>query len=873
MGLTPMMRQYLEIKETYEDYILFFRLGDFYEMFFEDALTCSKLLEITLTGKSCGLKERAPMCGIPYHSADNYIRKLVNMGLKIAICEQTGDPKQTKGIVKREVVKIITPGTITDPEMLESSLNNYILSISEGGNSIGFSYVDITTGKLRVTSFKGISRYKDAENELLKVSPREILMDSSSLSIRMADFIHSAIPQVVSTDSGIHTDYAEAERIIQKQFNIVSIDSLGVSGEDEIILSLGRLIHYVVETQKVDLPHIRNVKHYSPTDFMIIDDFTVRNLELSKTIMGDKRKGSLLWVLDKTKTSMGSRMLLKWIHEPLLNKEEINKRISIVEIFFKNLQTRNDVREILEAIYDLERLTSKVVYGNLNGKDLISLKVSIKRLPELLSILSKHQNSNPLSHLSKSIDPLIDVHDLIESAIEEDSPATITEGGIIKDGYNEEIDCLKDILFNGKSYLANIETRERKSSGIKSLKIKYNKVFGYYIEITKSNLHLVPENYIRKQTLVNAERYITPELKELEDKIINAEERRNKLEYTIFQTIRDEILKSVDRLMNTAEALAHIDVLSNFAHVAYHNGYSKPDVTDNDVISIKNGRHPVVEKISNIETFIPNDTELDNSHCRFHIITGPNMAGKSTYLRQVALISLMAQIGSFVPAESSSIGVVDRIFTRVGASDNLSQGQSTFMVEMSELSNILTNATRNSLIILDEIGRGTSTYDGLSIAWSVVEYINSHKHIGAKSLFATHYHELTELEGKLEGIKNYFITVREIGDDIIFLRKIKRGGANHSYGVQVAKLAGLPYKVVNRANEILSELESHDINRNQESKIFSMKDDEKDIRQLDFFAEERKQFINSIKEIDTNILTPINALNLLNHLVEESEKL
>jgi len=629
----------------------------------------------------------------------------------------------------------------------------------------------------------------------------------------------------------------------------------------------------VIETQKVDLPHIRNIQHYSPSDFMIIDDFTVRNLELSKTIMGDKKKGSLLWVLDKTKTSMGSRMLFKWIHEPLLSKDEINSRLSIVDIFLKNLQTRNEVREILEAIYDLERLTSKVVYGNLNGKDLISLKISIKRLPELIGLLSKHTNSSPLSSLYESIDQLIDVHSLIESAIEEDSPATITEGGVIKNGYNDELDSLKDILSNGKSWLASIEARERESTGIKSLKIKYNKVFGYYIEITKSNLHLVPEDYIRKQTLVNAERYITQELKELEDKIINAEERRNKLEYTIFQTIRNEILKNVDRLLNTAEALAKLDVLSNFAHVAYHNGYSKPDVTDSDIISIKSGRHPVVEKISNMETFIANDTELDNSHCRFHIITGPNMAGKSTYLRQVALIALMAQIGSYVPAESSSIGVVDRIFTRVGASDNLSQGQSTFMVEMSELSNILTNATRKSLIILDEIGRGTSTYDGLSIAWSVVEYISNQNHIGAKSLFATHYHELTELEGKLEGIKNYFITVHEMGDDIIFLRKIKRGGANHSYGVQVAKLAGLPYKVVERANEILSELENHDINKKSKSKISLMEDKGKDTRQLDFFSDDRNKFITSIKNIDTNVLTPIDAINLLNHLVEESEKL
>ncbi|MBK5251085.1 MAG: DNA mismatch repair protein MutS [Peptostreptococcaceae bacterium] len=873
MGLTPMMRQYIEIKETYEDCILFFRLGDFYEMFFDDALTCSKLLEITLTGKSCGLEERAPMCGIPYHAAENYIRKLINFGLKVAICEQIGDPKQATGIVKREVVKIITPGTITEPDMLDSSLNNYILSISEGKNRIGFSYVDITTGELRVTSFKGISRYKTAENELIKIFPREILIVASSLSIKMADFIHSAMPQVLTTDVGIQDDYDDANKTIQRQFKIMSLDSLGLNTEKEIVLSLGCLIDYVIETQKVDLPHIRKVKHYNPSDFMIIDDFTARNLELSKTIMGDKKKGSLLWVLDKTKTSMGSRLLVKWINEPLLNHDEIETRLSIVDVFFKDLKTSDDVREILETIYDLERLTSKVVYGNLNGRDLISLKVSLKKIPELKDILCKHSTSIPLSALNESLDSLGDVYELIEAAIAENPPITITEGGIIKSTYNEELLSLVDILSNGKSWIRSIETRERESTGIKSLKIKFNKVFGYYIEITKSNLEMVPDEYIRKQTLVNAERYITPELKELEDKIINAEERKNHLEYEIFQSVREDILKNVDRLLNTAEALSHIDVLSTFANVAYHNGYSKPEVNSSDRIYIENGRHPVVEKFSNIETFIPNNTELDNNHNRFHIITGPNMAGKSTYLRQVALITLMAQIGSFIPADNAVIGIVDRIFTRVGASDNLSQGQSTFMVEMSELSNILTNATRKSLIILDEIGRGTSTYDGLSIAWSVVEYINSQKHIGAKSLFATHYHELTELEGKLEGIKNYFITVKEIGDDIIFLRKIKLGGANHSYGVQVAKLAGLPYKVVSRASEILAELESHDINKNFVATEADLPKQDKELRQLDFFSDERRQFIEMVTKIDTNYLTPIEALNILNHLVEESEKL
>jgi len=873
MGLTPMMRQYIEIKDSYEDYILFFRLGDFYEMFFDDALTCSKLLEITLTGKSCGLEERAPMCGIPYHSADNYIRKLVDFGLKVAICEQVEDPKQVKGIVKREVVKIITPGTITDPDMLESSLNNYIVSIFEAKQKIGFSYVDITTGELRVTSFKGITRYKTLENELIKISPSEILADFSSLSLKLIDFIRSSMPQLLTTDLGRQDDLNEAKKTIQRQFKIISTDSLGLREEDEITLSLGSLINYIVQTQKVDLPHIRKMVHYNPSDYMIIDDFTSRNLELSKTIMGNKKKGSLLWVLDKTKTSMGSRLLVKWIHEPLLSYDEIRNRLGIVEVFFKNIKARDEVREILGKIYDLERLTSKVVYGNLNGKDLISLKLSIRNLPELKNILEKFRISKPLSDINDAIDSLDDVYDLIEKAIAEDSPTTITEGGIIKASFNEELDSLFDILSNGKSWIRDIESRERQSTGIKSLKIKYNKVFGYYIEITKSNLEHVPQDYIRKQTLVNAERYITPELKELEDKIINAEEKKNQLEYKIFQSIREQILKSIDRLLNTAEALANLDVLSNFAHVAYHNGYSRPDVNPGDQIYIEKGRHPVVERFSNIETFIPNDTELDNNHNRFHIITGPNMAGKSTYLRQVALITLMAQIGSFIPADNGKIGIVDRIFTRVGASDNLSQGQSTFMVEMSELSNILTNATQKSLIILDEIGRGTSTYDGLSIAWSVVEYINSKNHIGAKSLFATHYHELTELEGKLEGVKNYFITVKEIGDDIIFLRKIKLGGANHSYGVQVAKLAGLPYKVVNRASEILSELESHDINRSFASAKEKSQKKNKELGQLDFFSDERRQFIDKLKKIDTNHLTPIEALTLLNHLVEESEKL
>lgn len=869
MGLTPMMQQYLEIKGNYENHILFFRLGDFYEMFFEDALTCSKALEITLTGKDCGLDERAPMCGVPYHAAESYIRKLIDQGFKVAVCEQTGDPKQSKGLVKREVVKIITPGTITNPEMLESSRSNYMLSISESKSGIGIAYVDITTGDLRITSFKGLSRYRDVKNEMSKICPSEILADFGTLSMDLAKFIHSSLQDASISPISPEFNSSLAEKTIRKQFGVVSMDSLGISDQKDIIMALGGLILYILDTQKVELPHISKIHHYNPSDFMIIDSFTDRNLELSKTIIGHQKKGSLLWVLDKTKTSMGSRLLSKWLYEPLLNQSDILRRQDAVEVFFEHLQTREEVRDILGEVYDLERLTSKVVYGNLNGKDLLAIKKSLKELPALRRLLREHPKA--LSPFHDALDTLDDIHDLIEASILEDPPVAVTEGGLIKSSYSPELEELLDILSNGKNWLRDIETRERERTKIKSLKIKFNKVFGYYIEITNSNLDLVPEDYTRKQTLVNAERYVTPELKELESRIVNAEENRNQLEYRIFQDIRKEILQSVDRMLETAQSLAALDVLSTFAHVAYHNGYVKPTVDTSDLIHIEGGRHPVVEKFSEIEHFIPNDTRLDNSHSRFHIITGPNMAGKSTYLRQLALIVLMAQIGSYVPAKNAVIGIVDRVFTRVGASDNLFQGQSTFMVEMSELSNILTHATDRSLIILDEIGRGTSTYDGLSIAWSVVEYINNRKIIGAKTLFATHYHELTELEGRMEGVKNYFISVREIGDDIIFLRKIKRGGAGHSYGVQVAKLAGLPYKVIERAAEILSELEAHDINRN--AAPVSCGVSKEPSLQIDLFEGERNRLLNEIKSIETNLLTPLDALNLLNRLVEESNAL
>lgn len=872
MGLTPMMRQYMEIKNRYEAYILFFRLGDFYEMFFDDALKASKALEITLTGKDCGLEERAPMCGVPYHSAETYIRKLIDKGFKVAICEQTGDPRTSKGLVDREVVRIVTPGTITNPDMLEPGRNNYILALSESRHGMGLAYVDITTGELRITSFKGIDRYRNAKDELLKIDPQEILTDFDSLSIEMNEFTVKNLPGTLLTQACPAFEQSRAERIIRKQFRVVSVDSLGISKQPEMILALGGLIEYILETQKVSLPHISEIQHYNPTDHMIVDHFTARNLELSKTIMGGQKKGSLLWVLDKTMTSMGSRLLGKWLHEPLLDPEAVNERLEGVEWLFNRLQEREEIREILSGVYDLERLTSKVVYGNLNGRDLRALKSSLEQLPLLRTLLASTSGKTVLSALAEALDPLEDIHALIERAIVENPPAAVTEGELIKSDFHPELKTLREVLTNGKAWIRDIETRERERTGIKSLKIKFNKVFGYYIEVTKSNLDLVPEDYVRKQTLVNAERYITTELKTLEERIVNAEADKNRLEYDLFQSVRDTILEEVARLLSTAGAIARLDVLSAFAHVAYHNGYAKPLVSDSPVIRIQGGRHPVVEKFAEIDHFIPNDTELDNGRSRFHIITGPNMAGKSTYLRQVALLVLMAQIGSYVPAENAEIGIVDRIFTRVGASDDLFHGQSTFMVEMSELSNILTHATDRSLVILDEIGRGTSTYDGLSIAWSVVEYVNNPEHIGAKTLFATHYHELTELEGNLDGVQNHYISVREIGDDIIFLRKISRGGAGHSYGVQVAKLAGLPYKVIERATEILSELEAHDINRSRQERKPTGGVSEKAL-QLDFFEGERQAFIEEIRAIEINRLSPLEALNLLHELVGKASTL
>lgn len=878
--LTPMMKQYLEIKENYKDHIVFFRLGDFYEMFFEDAKIASKELEIALTGRDCGLDERAPMCGVPYHSADTYISRLIDKGYKVAICEQVEDPSKAKGIVKREVVRIITPGTITDPSMLNEKINNYIMTFVENEEGIAIAYADITTGELKTTEFKDTKKKKIVLDEIIKINPREILVsddyDYNSGILRSLEDRYSVL---ITKYYNRAFKYKNSEDIIKKHFNIFSLDSFGLSENRLCIIAVGSLLDYIYETQKVPLVHIDRVNLYKYNKYMILDKFTRTNLELLETIRGKDKKGSLLWVLDKTCTSMGARTLRKWIEEPLIDVNEINNRLDSVEILYNDIILRNDLKELLNKMYDLERLSSKIVYGNVNARDLISLKVSLEVLPEI-----KYKISNTLKvelkNIYEEMDELRDIYALLEESIIEDPPLSVKEGGIIKSTFNDELKELRSAITDGNKWIVELEERERKKTGIKSLKIGFNKVFGYYIEVTKANIKNIPDEYIRKQTLANSERYIMPELKEIENKILGAQEKIVNLEYEIFNQIRATILNNVNRILKTAKCIASLDVLLSFAQVSSMYRYTKPNINNSQLLELKNARHPVVERVSGDELFVPNDTLLDNDENRFYIITGPNMAGKSTYLRQVALIVLMAQVGCFVPADEANIGVVDRIFTRVGASDDLSQGQSTFMVEMSELSNILNNATQNSLIILDEIGRGTSTYDGLSIAWSVVEYINDVKTLGAKTLFATHYHELTELEGKIKGVKNYCISVKEVGDEIVFLRKIVRGGADKSYGIQVAKLAGLPNKVIDRAKIILEELENNDINKkgdhiDREIAITDiLSDDFRDKieeKQINLFEFKSNEIIEDIKNINIINMTPMEAMNKLFELVQKAK--
>lgn len=875
-NLTPMMQQYLSIKEKYKDAILFFRLGDFYEMFFDDAVLASKELEITLTGRDCGSKERAPMCGVPFHSADAYIAKLVKKGYKVAICEQIEDPSKSKGIVKRDVVRIITPGTITDTKILEDKNNNYLCSIYMDTTGIGVSYVDVTTGELYTTEIRGNEKLliNTLFDELAKIRPTEAIVNDYLYNKKdIVKTIKNKFNSIINLYSNWTYEYNTAKEVILNQMSVISLDGYGLNEKLYSVLSLGSLINYLNETQKISLKHLNYVTFYSVNNFMMLDINTRINLELTETIRGKSKKGSLFGLLDCTSTAMGGRMLKRWIEEPLINIKDIKKRLDAVDYLFNNFLIVDEIKELLKNVYDIERIIGKIVYGTCNARDLISLKKSISVLPTIKKILQE-TSSDLLLSLGKELDTLRDVYELIENAIVDDPPISIKEGNIIKNEYNKELFELREAATKGKEWIYKLEQNERERTGIKSLKIGYNKVFGYYIEITKSNLKYVPNEYIRKQTLANAERYITPELKEMESKILGAEDKIVKLEYDIFLDIRETIKNQIKRIQESAKIIAILDVLCAFAITAYKNNYTKPKLNLDGIIHIKNGRHPVVERMLGENLFIPNDTYLDNDKNRVAIITGPNMAGKSTYMRQVALITLMAHIGSFVPADEANIGIVDRIFTRVGASDNLSQGQSTFMVEMSEVANILNNGTKNSLIILDEIGRGTSTFDGLSIAWAVIEYISNK--IGAKTLFATHYHELSELEGKIEGINNFRILVKEKGDDIIFLRKIDKGSADKSYGIQVAKLAGVPVEVIKRAKEILHRLEETDINNTAltiEENIKENNINEIDEYQLDFFNLKYNNLIDKIKSIDIMKVTPLDAINILYEIVKEASKL
>ena len=864
--LTPMMQQYIEMKEQYKDCILFFRLGDFYEMFFEDAIEASKQLEITLTGRDCGMEERAPMCGVPFHASENYINKLIKKGYKVAICEQVEDPKEAKGIVKREVIRVVTPGTNLNPQSLDETKNNYLLSIFKESESYGLAVVDVTTGDFYVTEIVTDNKILD---EIDKYSPSEIIytgVQHNELLINIKEKLNIPINELEDW----YIDKEINHQKIKEHFKVHSLEGLGLKDMEAGIIASGILLQYLYETQKNSLSHLTTIIPYSTDEYMLIDSSSRRNLELLETLREKNKKGSLLWVLDKTKTAMGSRLMRNWIEQPLIDKKLINFRLDAVAELKNNPMFREEIRELLIPVYDLERLMGRISYGTANPRDLIAFKKSLEMMPYIKNILNSAE-STLLNNLYGSMDELQDIYELIDKSIDDEPPITIKEGNIIKNGFNQEVDKLRCATKEGKQWIAELEAKEKIETGIKNLKIKYNKVFGYYIEITNSYLSLAPDRYIRKQTLSNAERYITTELKEMEDTILGSEEKVVVLEYKLYNEIREQIGKEVKRIKKTAKTIATIDVLTSFAFVAERNNYIKPTICENGIINIKDGRHPVVEKMINNDSFISNDTYLDKDEHRMSVITGPNMAGKSTYMRQVAQIVLMAQVGSFVPATVAEISIVDRIFTRVGASDDLASGQSTFMVEMTEVANILRNATDNSLLILDEIGRGTSTFDGLSIAWAVIEYITDKKIIGAKTLFATHYHELTELEGKLKGVNNYCIAVKEQGDDIIFLRKIIKGGADKSYGIQVAKLAGVPEHVINRAKALVDELSEADITKHVDVKTVLKNTKNSKVKeqpmQLNLFDNSKNEdIINEIKELNILELTPIQALNKLYEL-------
>lgn len=873
-GMSPMMVHYLKTKKQYPDCILFYRLGDFYEMFFEDALTVSKELEITLTGKECGLEERAPMCGVPYHALDNYLYRLVQKGYKVAIAEQMEDPKQAKGLVKREVIRVVTPGTITSAQALDETKNNYLMGIVYIDERFGIAVSDISTGDFLVTE---VASERELADEINKFCPSEIICnDAFFVSGVDTEEVKNRYQTVISAlDSHFFSDEG-CRKILKEHFKVGSLDGLGLQDYDTGVIAAGAVMEYMYETQKSTLSHITTITPYSTGEFMIIDTSTRRNLELLETMREKQKRGTLLWVLDKTKTAMGARLLRTYIEQPLIHKDDIIARQNAIEELNMNYISREEICEYLNPIYDLERLIGRISYKTANPRDLISFKNSLEMLPYIKDLMGEF-TTPLLKELWEELDPLEDVHDLVSRAIVDDPPVSLRDGGIIKEGYHEETDKLRHAKTEGKTWLAQLESRERDKTGIKNLKVKYNKVFGYYFEVTNSFKGMVPDYFVRKQTLANAERYTTDELKELEDMILGAEDKLYTLEYGLFCEVRDTIAAEVLRIQQTARAIAGIDVMTSLSAVATKNNYVKPRINEKGVIDIKNGRHPVVEKMMRDDLFVANDTYLDNTKNRLSIITGPNMAGKSTYMRQTALIVLMAQLGSFVPADEANIGICDRIFTRVGASDDLASGQSTFMVEMTEVANILRNATKNSLIVLDEIGRGTSTFDGLSIAWAVVEHISNPKLLGAKTLFATHYHELTELEGTINGVNNYCIAVKEQGDDIVFLRKIVKGGADKSYGVQVAKLAGVPDSVIVRAKELLVELSDADITARAKEIAEAgagtpkhaavPRPDEVDLQQMSLFDTVKDDdIVRELGELELGNMTPIDALNTLYRL-------
>ncbi|GKX66339.1 DNA mismatch repair protein MutS [Inconstantimicrobium mannanitabidum] len=901
MALSPMMQQYVDTKEKYKDCLLFFRVGDFYEMFFEDAEITSKALELVLTGKDCGLPSRAPMCGIPYHAVNTYLGRLIAKGFKVAICEQVEDPATAKGLVKRDVIKVVTPGTYNDTNFIDEQRNNFVMSIYSDSNSTAIAVTDISTGDFLCTSF--VTKNNLISDEISKFSPKEIILKEGIDEKLYKDILYLGIMVTKKEDAYFSSDLND----LQEQFSEEELSKLNDIEKAACV----SLIKYIKDTQKCTLSNINKIDKYEILDYMTIDSNTRRNLELTENIHEKNKKGSLLWVLDKTKTSMGSRQLRKWIEQPLINKNEIENRLSAVEELYNNLSLNEDLRTALHDIYDIERIVGKVATNNVNAKDLISLKNSLKRIPDLKALL-KDTSSNKLSYYYNNIDELTDICNLLESAIIDEPPMSIKEGGIIKEGYNSEVDELRTAKFHGKEWIAALENQEREFTGIKSLKVGYNKVFGYYIEITRSNYDSIPEGrYIRKQTLANAERFITEELKQVEEKILGAEEKLSALEYSLFSDIRNAIEKEIQRMQKTSKIISELDCLTNFAYIALENSYVKPNLNTEGIIDIQDGRHPVVEKVIDKGEFVSNDTLLDRKNNNLLIITGPNMAGKSTYMRQVALITLMAHIGSFIPAREGNISICDKIFTRIGASDDLAGGKSTFMVEMWEVSNILNNATSNSLVLLDEVGRGTSTYDGLSIAWSVVEYICNSNNLRCKTLFATHYHELTKLEKELEGVKNYSVSVKEVDDTVIFLRKIVEGGADQSYGIEVAKLAGLPEKVIERAKEILQGLEEKNSNKeisinpevpkevSSDNEVTAKDTDiavkevavdeevqkpkhgkshkksvvnEDGAMQLDFGMISKENFISKVKDLDILTLTPMDAMNKLYELVKEAKE-